>query len=256
MPKIAIKRMSIVNGAQTCSAIFDAMKDYFPKIEQFEKLSVLFRVFETEDPELIARIAMSTNNQNRINPRDLRANDSEQIRLEMDLRSFGIKYLRKRGIFGVEDDASRPLDALKAGQLLLSYVHHDPARAKRDSDSIFTELYHKVFLNASAQLLAEAADWYELIEQRRNIIQDEIRIRGVRRAENTFVTYGGFHILTLCSLLGAKVAPHERDRVIDLAIDLIARQLSEAGEPAFYSFFRDPKQVEALLQSARQPRLI
>lgn len=256
MPKIAIKRMSIVNGAQTCSAIFDAMKDYYPRIDQFERLSVLFRVFETEDPDLIARIAMSTNNQNRINPRDLRANDPEQIRLEMELRLLGISYLRKRGIFGAVDESAKTLDALKAGQLLLSYVHHDPARAKRDSDSIFTDLYHKVFSDSSAHVLAEAGEWYDLIELRRNRIQDEIRIRGVRRTENTFLTYGGFHVLALCSLLGAKVAPGERDRVIDEAIDLIARQLSDAGEPAFYSFFRDPKQVEVLLRAARQPRLL
>ena len=63
MPKIGIKRMSIVNGAQTCSAIFDAIKDYYPDMTKFEKLSVLFRVFETEDPDLISRIAVSTNNQ-------------------------------------------------------------------------------------------------------------------------------------------------------------------------------------------------
>jgi AIPR protein len=255
-PKISIKRMSIVNGAQTCSAIFDAMKDYYPRTTQFDKLSVLFRIFETEDPELIARIAMSTNNQNRINPRDLRANDPEQVRLEVELKLLGVTYLRKRGVFGEATEGQRTLDALKAGQLLLSYVHQDPARAKRDSDSIFTDFYHKVFGKASAELLLEALDWYDLIDARRSIIQDDIRIRGIRRTENTFVTYGGFHVLTLCGLLGGKVAPAERPRIIDEAINLIAKQLSEAGEPAFYSFFRDPQQVEFLLESSRQPRLL
>ncbi|MCO8146155.1 AIPR family protein [Rhodovulum tesquicola] len=256
MPKIGIKNMSIVNGAQTCSAIFDAMKDYYPDVRKFEKLSVLFRIFETEDPELIGRIAVSSNNQNRINPRDLRANDDEQVMLERELAKFGIRYQRKRGFDYDPDDGRRSIDALKVGQILLSFVHHDPARAKRDSDSIFSELYQSVFGNVSVETLFEAIQWYDLIEGRKRYIQDEIRIRGVRRAENNFVTYGVFHILMLCSLLGAGVEEGKREGVIDDAIAMIAQHLQEAGEPAYYSFFRDPRQTDKLRSAANQPLLI
>jgi hypothetical protein len=254
--KIGIKHMSIVNGAQTCSAIFDAMKDYYPKIEKFEKLSVIFRIFETEDPELIAKIAMSTNNQNRINPRDLRANDKEQVALELSLKAKGIRYSRKRGIVSNLDSGEKTLDALKAGQVLLSYVHLDPARAKRDSDSIFTDFYHKIFNSVDVDVLVEAVEWLDLIEERRNIIEDDIRIRGARRTENTFVTYGVFHILMLCGLMGGKADPSERLKIIDKAIEVIAKQICNAGEPAFYAFFRDTRQVEILREHAGQPLLI
>lgn len=255
MPKIGIKNMSIVNGAQTCSAIFDAMKDYYPDVQKFEKLSVLFRIFETEDPELIGRIAVSSNNQNRINPRDLRANDDEQIMLERELAKYGIRYQRKRGFDYDPNDDRRSIDALKVGQILLSFVHHDPVRAKRESDSIFSELYQSVFGKVSVETLFEAIQWYDLIEERKRYIQDEIRIRGVRRAENNFVTYGVFHILMLCSLLGAGVDEKERESVIDDAIAMIAGQLQEAGEPAYYSFFRDPRQTDKLRSAANQPTL-
>lgn len=255
-PKVGIKHLSIVNGAQTCSAIFDAMKDYYPEFDGFDKLSVLFRLFETDDPELIARIAVSTNNQNRINPRDLRANDDAQRRLENDLLGLDITYLRKRGLFDEGQVKGRKLDALRAGQLILSYTHHDPARAKRDSDSIFTESYQKIFSNASAEELVEALDWFDLIEEKRRYIQDEIRIRGVARTENTFVTYGVFHILMLCSLLGKDAVGDRRLQIIEEAIAIIARQIQEAGEPAYYSFFRDTKQTGRLRDAASQPNLL
>lgn len=255
-PKVGVKRMSIVNGAQTCSAIFDAMKDFYPDFERFDRLSVLFRIFETDDPELIARIAVSTNNQNRINPRDLRANDDAQRRLERELKEHGIVYLRKRGQFATGTHEGRKLDALRAGQLILSYTHHDPARAKRDSDSIFTESYQKIFASASTDELVEALDWFDLIEEKKRFIQDEIRIRGAARTENTFVTYGAFHILMLCSLLGKNATGDHRVKIIEEAIGIICDQLREAGEPAYYSFFRDPKQTERLRSGANQPTLL
>jgi hypothetical protein len=255
-PKIGIKRMSIVNGAQTCSAIFDAMKDYYPRLERFEKLSLLFRIFETEDPELISKIAMSTNNQNRINARDLRANDKEQIDLEKSLAEHNIRYQRKRGIFPISNDSVKSIDALKVGQLLMSYVHLDPARAKRDSDSIFTEFYHKIFGSVDVSKLLEAMSWFELIELRRVAIEDEIRIRGQRRTENTFVTYGVFHILMLCGMLAPQCAPGDREGVISGAINLIGQKMKDAGDPAFYSYFRDTRQSEILREAASQPQLI
>jgi hypothetical protein len=255
MPKVGVKRLSIVNGAQTCSAIFDAMKDYYPEFEGFDRLSVLFRIFETDDPELIARIAVSTNNQNRINPRDLRANDEAQRRLERELEDFGVIYLRKRGNFTSNHLEGRKLDALRAGQLILSYTHHDPARAKRDSDSIFTESYQRIFSSASTAELVEALEWFNLIEEKRRYIQDEIRIRGVSRTENTFVTYGVFHILMLCSLLGKDAVGEHRIPIIEKAIEIIARHIQEAGEPAYYSFFRDTKRTQQLRDAAKQPTL-
>lgn len=256
MPKIGIKRMSIVNGAQTCSALFDAIKDYYPDTSKFEKLSVLFRVFETEDPDLISRIAVSTNNQSRINPRDLRANDDIQRRLEIDLRAYGINYRRKRGFQQESFDDGQQIDALKVGQVLLSYVHHDPVRAKRDSDVIFTDLYAKVFVGVNVSQLVEALAWYDIIEDRKRIVQDDVRIRGQYRTENTFLTYGSFHVLMLCNLLGAGVSEAQRPDIVERAIAIIADHIKSAGNPAHYAFFRDAKQAEAMRTAALEPQLI
>jgi len=170
-PKVGIKRLSIVNGAQTCYAIFDAMKDFYPDVKNFEHLAVLFRAFETDDPEMINKIAISTNNQNRINSRDLRANDEIQIKLELDLASHGISYVRKRGLHSQISTQRDSIDALKVGQILLAYRHFDPARAKRDSDSIFTDFYSKVFVNIDVKKLVEGIRWYWRIEEKRTFIE-------------------------------------------------------------------------------------
>jgi hypothetical protein len=256
MPKIGIKRLSIVNGAQTCSAIFDAMRDFYPDVARFEKLSVLFRVFETEDPNLINKIAVSTNNQNRINPRDLRANDDSQTKLEVELKAYQIRYLRKRGFYEDVNDTLRLLDSLKAGQILLSYIHHDPVRAKRDSDLIFTDLYLKVFGSVDVQGLVDGLDWFDLIEKKRVSTTEDEKIKGVRNYDNSLVTYGSFHILMLCNLLGGGAKPSEREGIIDQAIGIIRNQLVIAGNPALYLFFRDSKQAEILKETVVQPSLI
>lgn len=252
--KIGVKKMSIVNGAQTCSAIFDCMKDTYPDFSKFDNLSVLFRLFKTDDPETIEKIAISTNSQNRIQPRDLKANDNYQIKLEAELAKKGICYVRKRGGFdqGDKGEDQKKLDALKAGQLILSYVHHDPANAKRQSDLIFSDWYNKIFAGADVFKLVRAFELYNRIEEYQKFISDEVRIRGISRTENTFVTYGGFHVLTLCSKL-EEVHPHKTDdKLIQNALDIIAECLVEAGQPAYYTFFRDNKMTDKMIEKCYQ----
>lgn len=256
IPKIGVKNMSIVNGAQTCSAIFDSMKDQFPSTEKFDKLSVLFRLFKTDDSEMIEKIALSTNSQNRIHPRDLRANDKFQISLEASLKDRGIIYQRKRGGVHLHDVGAARLDALKAGQLLLSYVYHDPAAAKKQSDQIFGPRYNKIFGSVDVDKLVRAHKFYSKIEEKQKFISDEIRIRGISRTENTFVTYGGFHILTLCSVLSEFDSDKDDDETIVDAIEVIAQVLSEVGQPAYYSFFRNTEMTEKMIEKCSQPDLI
>lgn len=254
-PKIGIKKMSIVNGAQTCSAIFDCMKEQYPDFKSFDKLSVIFRLFKTDDPERIEKIALSTNSQNRIHPRDLRANDNYQINLEAKLAQHGISYIRKRGSFEYSHNNQPQLDALKAGQLLLSFVHLDPAGAKRQSDHIFSEWYHKVFASVDIQKLLRAHELFLKIEEKQKYISDEMRIRGASRTENTFVTYGGFHILTLCSVLSQAFPQKSGEDIINEAINIIAEVLKEEGEPAYYTFFRNPDITRKMIVKCSQPTL-
>lgn len=253
--KIGVKKMSIVNGAQTCSAIFDCMKDDYPNFEKFDKLSVLFRLFKTDDIKTIEQISVSTNSQNRIQPRDLRANDEYQINLEKKLRDRGIHYLRKRGGFEQDDSDLPKLDALKAGQLIQSYMRKDPTGAKKYSDHIFSDWYVDIFSSVDIDQLLRAHELYSKIEDKQKYVDDEVRIRGAYRTENTFITYGGFHVLTLCSLLEDINPKKSDDEIINEAIKIVTEVMREAGEPAYYNFFRNSKMTDKMIEKCSQLNL-
>ncbi|MCI5076391.1 AIPR family protein [Oricola sp.] len=254
-PKIGVKNLNIVNGAQTCSAIFDAMAQHYPDTSRFRDLSVLIRVFATDDRDLIGRIALSSNSQNRINPRDLKANEKEQIQLEKDLLERGIQYVRKRGLYEEFPSELVELDALKAGQIALAYIHLEPAQAKRDSDDIFLDTYGKIFYNLNLDKLVDGFRLYQRISKKRAEIEENIRIKGVMRTENTFVTYGSFHILTMCAV-GKIIHPNATDdELIDLAIENISKVLIQLDSPAYYSFFRNPAYTKLLIDEMQQPSL-
>ena len=231
------------------------MKDQYPNFEGFDKLSILFRLFKTDDQETIEKIALSTNRQNRIQPRDLRANDEYQLKLEAALAEHGIHYVRKRGGFETQKDARPKLDALKAGQLLLSFIHGDPAGAKKDSDHIFSDRYHGIFGSVDVLKLVRAFKLYSKIEGLQEFISDEVRIRGISRTENTFVTYGGFHILTLCGTLEQIMPGRADEDLINEAVSIISQSLAEAGQPAYYSFFRNPMMTKRMIEKCAQPTL-
>ena len=199
--------------------------------------------------------SISTNSQNRIQPRDLRANDNFQLSLETKLGQKGIKYLRKRGGFEDHSEDIPKLDALKAGQLILSYTLLEPAQAKKQSDSIFSDWYNKIFAAVDVSKLIRAHELYAKIKEFQKYIADEIRIRGVSRTADTFITYGGFHVLALCSKLEKLFPDKTDDELIRSALDIITETLLEVGQPAYYNFFRDSKKADIMLEKCEQPDL-
>jgi len=207
---------------------------------------------ETDDTKTIEQIAVSTNSQNRIHPRDLRANDDFQVQLEYKLKEKGIKYIRKRGGFDDYEESMPQLDALKAGQLIRSYIKKDPTGAKRQSDHIFNDWYHETFSSVDIDRLVRAYNLYLKIEEQQKFIADEVRIRGISRTENTFITYGGYHVLTLCGILEEVFPKKTDDELINEAIKIIAEVLHEAGQPAYYSFFRNTNMMDKMIEKCSQ----
>jgi hypothetical protein len=113
--------------------------------------------------------------------------------------------------------------------------------------------YGKIFHNFDMEKLIEGYEVYKIIEKKRSFIEDEIRIRGATRTENTFVTYGAFHILALCSALKEVYPKVSVNELIEKSLSIIARLLEQQNQPAHYSFFRNPEITRRLLKDARQP---
>lgn len=245
-PKIQTKNLSIVNGAQTCAALFDAAAHYDFDFTIFKELSIPFRLYFTNDPSLIEQISISTNSQNRVNRRDLKANDEKQKDIAKAMKALGVTYVRKRGAV-IEGDADKVLDAMRAGQIILSYQLREPDKSKRESDHIFGRSYHKIFNAFDPTKMVRGMVLYNRILDSRERIHDETKVTGQFRIEDRFVTYGSYHILALCGILEEQYPDLTDETLMKIAQQLIVGLHEKKGHPALYKFFRDKDVSDELM---------
>lgn len=154
------------------------------------------KIIETSDRDLIERIAIGSNTQNRIFGRDLRANDDIQTRLATSLGELGYFYRRKRG----EQPplpSLRIIDALRVGQLLLAYSGADPTKAKTGTNDIFGDLYETTFdpNRVTAELIKAAYVCFERIQDRKRAALAYQRQISKRSFEEAWIIEGAFHVL-------------------------------------------------------------
>lgn len=85
-----IQNPQIINGQQTTRTLAES--------PSAARASVLVRAIKLprEKFDLVSRIVVATNHQNKVSASDLRSNDRIQIELERALRRLGYNYLRKR----------------------------------------------------------------------------------------------------------------------------------------------------------------
>jgi hypothetical protein len=90
-PHVKLKNLQIVNGCQTAlRSPWRSAKAGYP-----QDVRVITRIYETSDPALVSRIVLTTNNQNQIKSRNLRANDPVQLDMEEGFRNYRFLYERK-----------------------------------------------------------------------------------------------------------------------------------------------------------------
>lgn len=160
-PVLKIKNAQIVNGCQTTVTIREA----FEKGELNNNVNVLIRVYSTDNPNLVNKITLTTNNQNKITDRDLRANDSVQqdIQSLMEER-YGYFYERKnkqhKALRGPNKQKIVP--SPKAAQAYLAIIRTKPANAKGYLSAIWSDFYNEIFVNASVIDLLVAYKIYQL----------------------------------------------------------------------------------------------
>lgn len=135
-----MKNIQIINGCQTTMALFQAYKNNNLK----DNTSLLLRVHETDDLNVIEKIILSTNNQNPINPRDLISNSVKQIEIQKYFfEMYGLTYQRKRNDFndinGKLVSKKEIITNDKVGQAALACIKHMPNRALASKGKVFTE---------------------------------------------------------------------------------------------------------------------
>ena len=141
-PHIKLRNMQIVNGCQTAMSL--ALADQAGKLAP--DVRVLMRVYETEDADLVSRIVLTTNNQNKITNRDLRANESVHIDLEKAFSARGFYYERKPKQFDKDGiDVDRLFTNESVAQWFLAVVLKNSADARGRKYKVWGEYHGKIF---------------------------------------------------------------------------------------------------------------
>lgn len=138
---VETKNPVIVNGLQTTHVIYDA---YLNNPADLEGVYVLMRLYETADPELVAKITDATNTQSPINFRDKMSNKNFNHYVKALFESRGIGYLTKRGET-FENSYSRALnESIHADHLLKFWYatcYEKPELAKNSKATVLEEIF-------------------------------------------------------------------------------------------------------------------
>ena len=156
--KVSIHRPQIVNGLQTVTSLHEAYECLSPKLRNYfdENCYLIVRVYDQRAISDVAKLVTATNNQNRMEPRNLHSNNKDQILFEQLFAKLGWFYERKdfawqafereerqwatlkgysAGTFKVKGKAGRPvvrkIGNEEAGQTWLSFVGYVDDAAQR-----------------------------------------------------------------------------------------------------------------------------
>jgi hypothetical protein len=249
---ITLHRPQIINGRQTAEAIFQMHRE---SPATCEDVIVFVRIIETSDSSLIEEISVATNNQSRIGSRDLRANNSIARKLAAGLAQLSYCYVRKRGEQSTRGTEST-IDALKAGQLILAYVHEEPEKAKTDTISMFGDDFERVFNpdTITPELIVAAHRLFGEVEIEKHRAMMTMRQSGLS-AESIehWLVEGAFHVLYCIGLAAKKrgldLANFDSCRqLIPEAMNVVSRYYERNDRVAAYRLFRSVKARDELRQ--------
>jgi AIPR protein len=139
-PHVKLKNMQIVNGCQTASALAMAEKDNALAADT----RVLLRIYEAADAQLIDKIVLTTNNQNKISSRDLRSNDKTQLDTQEGFKKYNFYYERKVNQYGSDVSVARIIVNETVAQSYLAIVlknHQTPGAENIKCGVNFTTAY-------------------------------------------------------------------------------------------------------------------
>lgn len=141
-PRVKLKNLQIVNGCQTATTLARAQKDGKLRPD----VRVMTRIYETPKGGLVDKIVLTTNNQNRISSRDLRANDIVQVDMERGFAIYELLYERKqRQHDTASKDPKKIVPNEAVGQWYLAVVLKNSADGRGRKYKVWGELYDKIF---------------------------------------------------------------------------------------------------------------
>ena len=249
-PTLRFDDFQIVNGAQTSHSLIEARR---AKPEALNDVVLMVRVYATDRADIAERVAVATNSQARIQGRDLRSNNEIMKKLELALREKGYFFERKKNMHA-DAEASKRVDALKLGQILLAYELREPDKAKSESDSIFDSRFNMIF-NEDREIdhLVNLIELYRIIEEMRDEYVSENRAALESGQDSQYLVYGHWFVLFACRLLliksGDSPVPsgEAAKRLVLDALRLVAEACAQQKAVAHYQMFRSPRTKDKLV---------
>ena len=189
-PLVKIKNAQIVNGCQTTVTVREAHEKNCLQPDT----RILVRIYATDNPSLVEKITLSTNNQNKITERDLRANDPVQRDIEQLMHDkYGYFYERKNKQHSTlrGPNKKKIVHSPKAAQAYLAIVRFKPSNARGYLSAIWSDFYAEIFRNASIPDLLVA---YRLHQYCHQIALKTKNMSIQSQSERDCRVYGVFHI--------------------------------------------------------------
>jgi hypothetical protein len=196
-PIISLKNVQIVNGCQTAVTLREALENGKLK----NNVSILLRIYETKNPSLTSRITLTTNNQNKIGGRDLKANDAIQSDIQkMMLDRFGYYYEHKNKQYSdlSPDNKMKIISNIKAGQAYLAIVMRKPSTARGFLFRIWDDYYEEIFKKSSVEDLLLTYMIHNYCNNKAKQLKKDKLIDDVTKE---VATYGSYHIARVMGFL-------------------------------------------------------
>ena len=190
-PHLKLTNLQIVNGCQTSMTLAATSQEGSLQND----VEVLAKVFETSNERFVSKVVLTTNNQNAISSRDLKANDQVQEDYQQAFsRLYGLRYERKpREFKGLSREESRTVVSNeRIAQAYLAIVKKKPTIARTQKYRIWEEeWYRQIFPEAAIEkhVLSYLIYDYCLRAKKEALAKwqdDPIRY--------SVVTYGVFHL--------------------------------------------------------------
>ena len=137
---IEIENYAVVNGCQTVLTLYEN------KESLDDRVKVFVRIIKTGKNEVLGkRITFYNNNQNAINPRDLKSND----KIQEDIQTKVFQYFDHKILYDIKRGEQKEgydtiLENDFVAQLIASFVLEEPQTAHQKTQ-IFTDSYQRIF---------------------------------------------------------------------------------------------------------------
>lgn len=186
---VRVKNVQIVNGCQTSVSIREAAEKGVLR----EDVTILMRIYETVDKDLAKKITLTTNNQNKITDRDLRANDSVQYLIQTYMKdTYSYLYERKNKEHRTvsKEDRRKIIPNDKAGQAYLAIVKRKPSQARGYLSKIWSTYYKDIFESSVTEdLLLSFLIYSYFLEKSKSA-----KNKKISRMQAVLQVYGTFHL--------------------------------------------------------------